>query len=192
MAHRARRPIATLALGHGAGGGIGAADLTRLAKRLPGQDINVFLIEQPYRRAGRKAPPPAKVVDEAFISIVGQMRIRTPLVVGGRSFGGRVACRTASELGASGVLTLAFPLHPPGRPDKTRVDELSAVRLPLLVIQGQRDPFGTPDEFPPLTEMAVVPDADHSFRVPKGAELTQTETLDLVVEAVLEWVTRTI
>jgi predicted alpha/beta-hydrolase family hydrolase len=192
VAHRARRPIATLALGHGAGGGIGAADLTRLAKRLPGQDINVFLIEQPYRRAGRKAPPPAKVVDEAFISIVGQMRIRTPLVVGGRSFGGRVACRTASELGASGVLTLAFPLHPPGRPDKTRVDELSAVRLPLLVIQGQRDPFGTPDEFPPLTEMAVVPDADHSFRVPKGAELTQTETLDLVVEAVLEWVTRTI
>jgi uncharacterized protein len=192
VAHRARRPIATLALGHGAGGGIGAADLTRLAKRLPGQDINVFLIEQPYRRAGRKAPPPAKVVDEAFISIVGQMRIRTPLVVGGRSFGARVACRTASELGASGVLALAFPLHPPGRPEKTRVDELSAVRLPLLVIQGQRDTFGTPEEFPPLTEMAVVPDADHSFKVPKGSELTQTETLDLVVEAVLEWVTRTI
>jgi uncharacterized protein len=192
VAHRARRPLATLALGHGAGGGIGAQDLTRLAKRLPGQDINVFLIEQPYRRAGRKTPAPAKVLDESWISILGQMRVRTPLVVGGRSSGARVACRTAGELGASGVLALAFPLHPPGRPEKTRVDELRGVRLPALVIQGQRDPFGTPEEFPPLTEMAVVPDADHSFKVPKGSELTQAETLDLVVEAVLEWVTRTI
>src|SRR6266508_3047309 len=82
VAHRARRPIATLALGHGAGGGIGAQDLARLARRLPGQDINVFLIEQPYRRAGRKAPPPAKVLDEGWISLLSQMRIRTPLVVG--------------------------------------------------------------------------------------------------------------
>jgi len=192
VAHRARRPIATLALGHGAGGGIGAQDLARLARRLPGQDINVFLIEQPYRRAGRKAPPPAKVLDEGWISLLSQMRIRTPLVVGGRSAGARVACRTASELGASGVLCLAFPLHPPGRPEKSRVDELKGVQLPSLVIQGQRDPFGTPEEFPPLTEMAVVPDADHSFKVPKAAELTQTEALDLIVEATFEWVTRMI
>ncbi len=192
LAHRARRPIARLALGHGAGGGIAAQDLARLARRLPPQDINVFLIEQPYRRAGRKAPPPAKVLDESWVSLLSNMRIRTPLVVGGRSSGARVACRTASELGASGVLALAFPLHPPGKPDKTRVDELTSVRLPSLVVQGQRDAFGTPEEFPPLTEMTVVPDADHSFKVPRAAELTQTETLDLIVEAVLEWVTRTI
>ena len=192
LAHRARRPIATLALGHGAGGGPGARDLAALAKRLPGQDINVFLFEQPYRRAGRKVPPQAKVLDEAWIAMVGQLRIRTPLVVGGRSSGARVACRTASQLGASGVLALSFPLHPPGSPAKTRVDELTGVSLPAFVVQGERDPFGTPEEFPPLTEMAVVPDADHSFRVPKAAELSQAETLELVVEAVLEWVNRTI
>lgn len=192
VAHRARRPIATLALGHGAGGGLGARDLTALAKRLPGQDINVFLIEQPYRRAGRKAPPQAKVLDESWISMLGQLRVRTPLVVGGRSSGARVACRTASQLGASGVLALSFPLHPPGSPGKTRVEELRGVTLPAFVVQGEKDPFGTPEEFPPLTEMAVVPDADHSFRVPKSAELSQAETLELVVEAVLEWVNRTI
>ncbi len=192
LAHRARRPIATLALGHGAGGGPGARDLAALAKRLPGQDINVFLLEQPYRRAGRKVPPQAKVLDESWIAMIGQLRVRTPLVVGGRSSGARVACRTASKLGASGVLALSFPLHPPGSPDKTRVDELTGVSLPAFVIQGEKDPFGTPEEFPPLTEMAVVPDADHSFRVPKSAELSQAETLELVVEAVLEWVNRTI
>ena len=190
VAHRARRPTATLALGHGAGGGIEAADLVALAARLPRQDINVFLIEQPWRRAGKKVAPAPKVLDEAWIATIGQLRIRTPLVVGGRSAGARVACRTATGLGASGVLALAFPLHPPGKPEKSRVAELQGTRLPTLVVQGEKDPFGTPEEFPPLTEMAVIPDADHSFKVPKRAELSQQESLDLLVEAVLEWVTR--
>jgi uncharacterized protein len=191
VAYRARRPMATLALGHG-GGGLKAGDLSALARRLPRQDINVFLIEQPYRRAGKKVPPAPKILDEAWVSTIGQLRIRTPLVVGGRSSGARVACRTAKGLGASGVLALAFPLHPPGKPDKSRVDELLGAGLPTLVIQGDRDTFGTPDEFPPLTEMAVVPEADHSFKVPKSAELSQAETYELLVEATLEWVTRTI
>lgn len=192
MAHRARRPIATLALGHGAGGGIEAGDLAALAARLPRQDINVFLIEQPWRRAGKKVAPAPKLLDEAWIATIGQLRIRTPLVLGGRSAGARVACRTANSLGGSGVLALSFPLHPPGKPEKTRVDELRGTRLPTFVIQGEKDPFGTPEEFPPLTEMAVVPDADHSFKVPKRAELTQQESFDLLVEATLEWITRTI
>jgi predicted alpha/beta-hydrolase family hydrolase len=190
VAHRARRPTATLALGHGAGGGIEAADLVALAARLPRQDINVFLIEQPWRRAGKKVAPAPTVLDEGWIATIGQLRIRTPLVVGGRSAGARVACRTAAGLGASGVLALAFPLHPPGKPEKSRVAELQGTRLPTLVVQGEKDPFGTPEEFPPLTEMAVIPDADHSFKVPKRAELSQQESLDLLVEAVLEWVTR--
>jgi predicted alpha/beta-hydrolase family hydrolase len=190
VAHRARRPVATLALGHGAGGGIEAGDLAALAARLPKQDINVFLIEQPWRRAGRKLAPAPKILDESWIAIIGQLRIRTPLVLGGRSAGARVACRTATGLGASGVLALSFPLHPPGKPDKTRVDELQAAGLPTLVVQGEKDPFGTPEEFPPLTEMAVVPDADHSFKVPKRAELTQAESYEVLVEAVFEWVSR--
>jgi predicted alpha/beta-hydrolase family hydrolase len=190
VAHRARRPAATLALGHGAGGGLEAADLVALAARLPRQDINVFLIEQPWLRAGKKVAPAPTILDEGWIATIGQLRIRTPLVVGGRSAGARVACRTAAGLGASGVLALAFPLHPPGKPEKSRVAELRGTRLPTLVVQGEKDPFGTPEEFPPLTEMAVVPDADHSFKVPKRAELSQQESLDLLVEAVLEWVTR--
>jgi predicted alpha/beta-hydrolase family hydrolase len=190
VAHRARRPVATLALGHGAGGGIEAGDLAALAARLPKQDINVFLIEQPWRRAGKKLAPSPKVLDEAWIAIIGQLRIRTPLVIGGRSAGARVACRTASSLGASGVLALAFPLHAPGKPEKSRVGELQSAGLPTLVVQGERDPFGTPEEFPPLTEMAVVPDANHEFKVPKRAELSQPEAYDLLIEAVFEWVSR--
>lgn len=192
LAHRARRPVATLALGHGAGAGIESGDLTALAARLPKQDVNVFLIEQPWRRAGKKVAPAPKILDEAWIAIIGQLRIRTPLVLGGRSAGARVACRTAAGLGASGVLALSFPLHPPGKPDRSRVDELLGARLPTFVVQGERDPFGTPDEFPPLTEMAVVPDGDHAFKVPKRAELSQDESFELLVEAVFEWVTREI
>ena len=150
VAHRARRPVATLALGHGAGAGIESGDLAALAARLPKQDINVFLIEQPWRRAGKKLAPAPKILDEAWIAIIGQLRVRTPLVIGGRSAGARVACRTASGLGASGVLALSFPLHAPGKPEKSRVDELQAAGLPTLVVQGERDPFGTPEEFPPL------------------------------------------
>ncbi|MFC6162053.1 alpha/beta hydrolase family protein [Kribbella jiaozuonensis] len=190
VAYRARRPVATLALGHGAGAGIESGDLAALAGRLPKQDMNVFLIEQPWRRAGRKLAPAPKVLDEAWIAIIGQLRVRTPLVIGGRSAGARVACRTASSLGASGVLAMSFPLHAPGKPEKSRVGELEQAGLPTLVVQGERDPFGTPEEFPPMTEMAVVPDADHSFKVPKRAELDQQETYDLLVEAVFEWVTR--
>src|SRR3954468_11330088 len=142
VAHRARRPVATLALGHGAGAGIESGDLTTRAARLPKQDMNVFLIEQPWRRAGKKLAPAPKVLDEAGIAIIGQLRIRTPLVLGGRSAGARVACRTAAGLGASGVLALSFPLHPPGKPEKSRADELRESRLPTLVVQGEKDPFG--------------------------------------------------
>jgi predicted alpha/beta-hydrolase family hydrolase len=95
-----------------------------------------------------------------------------------------------SGLGASAVLAMAFPLHAPGKPEKSRVGELQGAGLPTLVVQGERDTFGTPDEFPPLTEMAVVPDADHSFKVPKRAELDQQEAYDVLIEAVLEWVIR--
>jgi len=169
---------------------VGAPVIVSLAARLPKQDINVFLIEQPWRRAGRKLAPAPKLLDEAWIAIIGQLRVRTPLVIGGRSAGARVACRTAGSLGASGVLALAFPLHAPGKPEKSRVAELQSAGLPTLVVQGERDPFGTPEEFPPLTEMAVVPDADHSFKVPKRAELDQQEAYDVLVEAVFEWVIR--
>jgi predicted alpha/beta-hydrolase family hydrolase len=130
------------------------------------------------------------VLDECFVAAANKLRVRTPLVVGGRSAGARSAARTARELGASGYLALSFPLHPPGRPERSRLDELLSVGLPTLVVQGERDAFGRPEEFPPDHDLAVVPDADHGFKVPKKAALTQEEALGVIVEAVLEWIVR--
>jgi predicted alpha/beta-hydrolase family hydrolase len=188
-ADRSRHPIATLVLGHGASQGVDTADLEALAAALPRQGISVFRLEQPWRVAGRKVASPPAVLDSATVSMINAMRVRTPIVLGGRSAGARVACRLGSSLGAVGVVALAFPLHPPGRPDKTRVGELTSSGVPTFVVQGERDAFGGPDEFPAGIELTSVPEADHSFRVPKSAALVQVEVHSLIVEAVLEWVT---
>jgi predicted alpha/beta-hydrolase family hydrolase len=186
---RSRHPVAALALGHGAGKGEDSRDLQALATALPAQGISVFRIEQPWHVAGKKVAARPDALDAATIACVNAIRVRTPLVIGGRSAGARVACRLAQSLGAVGCVALAFPLHPPGRPDATRLPELTAAAVPTLVIQGERDAFGRPDDFPPGVDVAAVPDADHGFAVPKRAELTQDETLALIVETVVEWVT---
>ena len=189
---RAKRPLATLVLTHGAGGGIDAPDLVRLARTLPQQDISVNLVEMPWRVAGKKLAPAPAVIDECFVAVLDTLRMRSPLVVGGRSAGARSACRIARDAGARGVLALSFPLHPPGAPEKSRLHELQRARVPTLVVQGERDPFGTPAEFPEGTELAVVPAADHSLKVPARAPLTQADALSIVLEATLEWVVREI
>ena len=145
---RSRHPIATLLLGHGAGGGIEARDLAALAAELPRQGVSVVRVEQPWRVAGKRVAPRPQVLDECFVAAANRLRVRTPLVVGGRSAGARSAARTSRELGASGFVALAFPLHPPGRPEKSRLDELELVQVPTLVVQGERDPFGTPGGVP--------------------------------------------
>lgn len=187
---RSRHPIATLLLGHGAGGGVDAPDLEALAAALPRNGVSVVRVEQPWRVAGKKIAPRPQVLDECFVAAANKLRVRTPLVVGGRSAGARSAARTARELGASGYLALSFPLHPPGRPDKSRLDELAAVTVPTLVVQGERDPFGTPEEFPPDHDLTVVPGADHGFRVSKRGPVSAEEAMAIIVEAVLEWVVR--
>jgi hypothetical protein len=135
------------------------------------------------------APAP-RVLDEVFVAVVKGLRTRGPLVLGGRSAGARVACRTARELDATGCLALAFPLHPPGQPEKSRLAELVSAGVPTLVVQGERDAFGRPEEFPEGIDLAVVPGADHSFSVLRSGPLTQPDAMGLLVEAVLEWVTR--
>lgn len=187
---RSKHPIATLLLNHGAGGGIEAADLEVLAASLPRQGISVIRLEQPWKVAGRRVAPRPGVLDECLVAAANKTRVRTPLVVGGRSAGARAAARCAESLGASGFLALAFPLHPPGKPDRSRVGELDDVRLPTLVIQGERDPFGRPDEFPARHDLTVVPEADHSFAVPRRAEISSDEALAIIVEATLEWIVR--
>src|SRR4051812_11830905 len=150
--HEAEDPVAALVLGHGAGGGIGAPDLKAATEAANAVGVTVALVEQPYRVAGRKSPAPAAQLDTAWTAVVEQLRAGPlkdlPLYVGGRSSGARVACRTADACGAAGVLCLAFPLHPPGRPEKTRLPELESVSVPVLIVQGESDPFGMPPEAP--------------------------------------------
>jgi uncharacterized protein len=156
-------------LGHGAGGGIGAKDLVVAAEAANEAGFSAALVEQPYRVAGRRSQPPAKQLDAAWLAVIAELRtgeLRSlPLVVGGRSAGARVACRTAAETGAVAVLCLAFPLHPPGRgddPTKSRLGELQAVKLPVLVVQGERDPFGMPPRG--RRRRVVRVSGDHSLR----------------------------
>jgi uncharacterized protein len=172
--HPAEDPLGALVLGHGAGGGVTARDLVGATEVAQGEGFSVALVEQPYRVAGRRSPAPANRLDEAWVAVVEQLRegdLRgLPLVVGGRSAGARVACRTAAETGAVAVLCLAFPLHAPGRPTNTRQHELDAVELPVLVVQGERDPFGMPVAGP-ARSVVVVP-GNHSLSADLGAVST--------------------
>ena len=189
---RSRSPIATLLLNHGAGNGIESRDLEALAHHLPRNGISVVRFEQPWRVAGRKVATPPASLDAALVAAYDRLRIRTPLVLGGRSAGARSAARCAKDLGAVGCLALAFPLHPPGKPEKSRLHELRGARVPTLVIQGANDTMGRPESFPADIDLAVVPDADHGFKVPKRASITQDEAMEIVVESTLEWITREI
>ncbi|MFF3083903.1 alpha/beta family hydrolase [Streptomyces nojiriensis] len=194
--HRAPRPRLVLAVSHGAGGGIEARDLQALAASLPARHITVALVEQPWRVAGKKVAAAPKVLDEGWRGLWPALtEPGLPVVAGGRSAGARVACRTAAELDAAGVLALAFPLHPPGRPEKSRAEELTGAGRPALVVQGGRDPFGRPGEFPPPGapdpyELVEVAYADHGFAVPKKADTTQEEALRTITEAVGDWLGR--
>ena len=190
VVRRARGAVATLLLSHGAGGGIDSRDLAALAADLPRNGVSVVLLEQPWRVAGRKVATPPATLDAGLVAAANRLKTRTPLVVGGRSAGARSAARCARELGASGCLALAFPLHPPGKPEKSRLEELRAARVPTLVIQGERDAFGRPEEFPPDLDLAVVPAADHGFKVPARAELSETDAMGIIVESTLEWILR--
>jgi uncharacterized protein len=169
--HTAAAPSAALVLGHGAGGGVTAPDLVAATAAALAERISVALVEQPYRVAGRRSPAPPKQLDAAWAAVVEWLRADVlaglPLLAGGRSSGARVACRTAADTEAAGVLCLAFPRHPPGRPERSRLDELAAVRVPVLVVQGERDPFGMP---PAGRRRKVVQVAgDHSLRTDPGA-----------------------
>lgn len=190
VVRRAKRPLATLVLTHGAGGGIDAPDLQALAHSLPGNDISVTLVEMPWRVQGKKLAPRPAVIDACYCACLDAMRMRSPLVLGGRSAGARSACRIAREAGARGVLALSFPLHPPGKPEATRLPELQGAGVRTLVVQGEKDPFGGPDEFPGTVDLTPVPAGDHSLKVAKRAAVTQEEALAIVVEAALEWIPR--
>ncbi len=161
---------AGLILGHGAGGGVGAPDLQAATEAAIEANVSVALIEQPYRVAGRRSPAPANQLDAAWIAVVEHLTNTElsglPKIVGGRSAGARVACRTAEQTAAVAVLCLAFPLTPPARnrptPPASRLPELEQLTIPVLVVQGTNDRFGMPPPAP-NREVAEVR-GDHSLR----------------------------
>lgn len=166
--HPAVDPVpapAVLLLGHGAGGGFAAPDLRAATAAALTLGVHVAQVDQPYRVAGRRAPAPAAQLDAAWLAVVAAVRAALPglpLLVGGRSSGARVACRTASAADAVAVLCLAFPVHPPGRPEKDRLAELAMPAVPVLVVQGQRDPFGRPPPAPGRELVLLA--GDHSLK----------------------------
>ncbi|MEV5977317.1 alpha/beta family hydrolase [Streptomyces sp. NPDC052114] len=178
-----------LAVSHGAGGGIEARDLQAIAAALPAHGVTVALVEQPWRVAGKKVAPAPRTLDTGWRGIWPALEKKgLPVISGGRSAGARVACRTATELGAAAVLALSFPLHPPGRPEKSRAPELLGAGVPTLVVQGGNDPFGRPAEFPDgAYELVEIPYGDHGFAVPKRAEIDQDEAVKLITDAVVRW-----
>ncbi|MEW2394766.1 alpha/beta family hydrolase [Streptomyces sp. NPDC046862] len=187
----ARKARLVLAVSHGAGGGIEARDLQALAEALPAHGVTVALVEQPWRVAGKKVAPAPKTLDVGWRGLWPALAgPGLPVIAGGRSAGARVACRTATELGATAVLALSFPLHPPGKPEKSRAGELLGAGVPTLVVQGGNDPFGRPEEFPPGDyELVEVPYGDHGFAVPKRAPLDHTRAMEIVTDGVTQWST---
>jgi hypothetical protein len=161
-------PKGALVLGHGAGGSVSAPDLQAATRVALEEDVSVALVEQPYLVAGRRNAPRAPQLDEAWLAVIEDLHeLRDlPLITGGRSSGARVACRTAEATGAAGVLCLAFPLQPParssGKVPESRLAELDAVSVPVLVVQGRNDQFGVPPEGPNRT--VVVLDGDHALK----------------------------
>ncbi|MGY1725274.1 alpha/beta hydrolase family protein [Blastococcus sp. SYSU DS0533] len=183
--------LGTLLLGHGAGGGVESADLVAVARDAAEGGWRVLRVEQPWRVAGRRiAPAPARL-DEGWRAVVAHLsgtgHLTGALVVGGRSAGARVACRTATQVDADGVLTLAFPLHPPGRPEKSRAAELASVTAPVVVVQGETDAFGAPAEVAAVlagranASVYAVP-GDHALK----------KNPDLVGAAAASWLTEVI
>jgi predicted alpha/beta-hydrolase family hydrolase len=179
-------PVGTLVLGHGAGGGVDAPDLVAVTAAAARAGWRVLRVEQPWVVAGKRLAPAPPRLDVAWRAVLAALRdggrLTGRLVLGGRSAGARVACRSAVEQGAAGVLALAFPLHPPGRPEKSRAAELALVRVPLLVVQGERDAFGGPGEVRdaldghPSAQVQPVP-GDHALK----------RDVDAVAKAVLPW-----
>ena len=176
----------TLVLGHGAGGGVESVDLVAVAGRASGAGWRVVRVEQPWRVAGKRIAPAPPRLDEGWSAVLAHLRaadvLTGRLILGGRSAGARVACRTAITEGAVGVLALAFPLHPPGRPEKSRAGELTGAAVPLVVVQGETDAFGAPAD----VAAALSGQAGASvYAVPGDHSLKQN--VDVVAAAALSW-----
>ena len=176
----------TLVLGHGAGGGVESADLLELTSEAAAAGWRVIRVEQPWRVAGRRIAPAPPRLDEGWAAVLDRLRaddlLVGPLILGGRSAGARVACRTAAAQGAAGVLALAFPLHPPGKPEKSRAGELTGVAVPICVVQGETDAMGRPEAV-----AAVLTGRANASVYAVAGDHALKKDVDVVAAAALSW-----
>lgn len=190
-------PSALLVLAHGAGAGQKHSFMIAVARGLAARGVTVVTFDFPYIRAGRHAPDKPPVLEAAFRDVVAVARERWPaarLFIGGKSMGGRMATHLAAQGldGLSGVVALGYPLHPPGKPDQPRVAHLPSIPVPVLIVQGERDTFGTPGELKPVLNtmsapvtLHVVEGGDHSLAV-RGKD--RTEAFERVIDAIVDWI----
>jgi uncharacterized protein len=189
-------PAALLVLAHGAGAGQQHPFMVRTARGLAARGIDVVTFDFPYMQSGRKVPDKAPVLEQAFrdaIAVATGLSRAGRVFIGGKSMGGRMATHlgAAGVPGVAGLVALGYPLHPPGRPDQLRVAHLPAIRVPLLIVQGERDTFGTPDELRPYLEeipgpatLHVVDGGDHSLTV-RGRKGSDDAILDVIARWIL-------
>jgi predicted alpha/beta-hydrolase family hydrolase len=201
----AENPSGTLmVLAHGAGAGQRHPFMVTMARGLAERGIDVTTFDFPYMREKRRVPDKAPVLEAAFRDAVVEAldrstatprRTQTRLFIGGKSMGGRMATHLAAQGldGLRGVVALGYPLHPPGKPEQLRAAHLPAIRVPVLIVQGERDAFGTPAELRPIIDrmpgavLHVVARGDHSLAVSKAGEVSQKEVYATVLDTIAAW-----
>jgi len=198
------RPLATLILAHGAGASQSSAFMVDFAQGLARRGCHTVTFNFPYMEQGRRLPDRAPTLEACFRDVIATIRARADLaagslVIGGKSMGGRIASHLASQGVAqlAGVVALGYPLHPPGRPDRPRAAHLARIRQPILVVQGSRDAFGTPEELRSTLEplgaaatLHIVEGGDHSFKVPKRGPTGQQGVFEQVQDEIARWIGR--
>ena len=198
------RRAATLILAHGAGAPQSSAFMVDFARGMARRGCQAVTFNFPYTEQGRRLPDRAPTLEACFRDVIAAIRARAdlgtgPLVIGGKSMGGRIASHLAAQglADLAGLVALGYPLHPPGRPEQLRALHLARIRQPMLIVQGSHDAFGTPEELRPAlvplgatATLQVVEGGDHSFKVPKRGPITQEEVFERVQDEIARWIGR--
>jgi uncharacterized protein len=200
-AAKSNRLGTTIVLGHGAGQGQLSNSMRLFASGLASRGFDVMTFNFVYMERGKSGPDQKPKLESCYRAVIREAiqhkKLKTNrLLIGGKSMGGRIASQVAAEdeEGVAGLVFLGYPLHPPGQPDKLRTEHWKSIKVPMLFLQGTRDPFGTPDEIKPFikklrlpAKIYVIETGDHSFKVQKSAGLTQDEVYEKAMNEIAAW-----
>jgi uncharacterized protein len=193
----------TLILGHGAGAGQRSPFMVKYATALAERGIGTVTFDFPYMEERRRLPDAKDKLEGCYRAVIASVAGRKGgrLAIGGKSMGGRIASQVVAgdQPQVAGLVLLGYPLHPPGKKDQLRIAHLPAIKAPMLIVQGERDTFGTPAELRPITDKLEVPveiyeiaGGDHSFKVPKRAGVPQEEVHISILDHIDRWLRATL